>query len=102
MCAEISRDFPRQVYEISVSDGPLGQTVILAAQARRGLKNGRLPESTEVQTLGTVCTTRVERRPAMPTHCVLTCVILSERGIYGSLPRKRRRLEYLAAYLCFR
>ena len=31
-----------------------------------------------------------------------TCVILSERGIYGSLLRKRRRLEYLVAYLCFR
>ena len=32
----------------------------------------------------------------------VTCVILSERGIYGSLLMKRRRLEYLAAYLCFR
>ena len=30
---------------------------------------------------------------------LLTCVILSERGIYGSLLRKRRRLEYLVAYL---
>ena len=50
MCAEISRDFqrfprfpkdfvgfPRQVYEISVSDGPLASTVTLAAHARRGL-----------------------------------------------------------------
>ena len=50
-------------------------------------------ESTEVQTLGAVCTTREERRPAMPTLrrrdvLLLTCVILSERGIYGSLPRK--------------
>ena len=33
---------------------------------------------------------------------LLTCVILSERGIYGSLLRKTRRLEYLVAYLCFR
>ena len=29
-------------------------------------------ESTEVQTLGAVYTTREERRPAMPTHCVWT------------------------------
>ena len=51
---------------------------------------------TEVQTLGVVpCphTLRIDVR---------TCMILSERGIYGSLLRKRRRLEYLVAYLCFR
>ena len=61
-------------------------------------------QPTEVQTLGAVYTTREERHPAMPKRDVLllTCVILSERGIYGSLLRKRRRLEYLVAYLCFR
>ena len=65
-------------------------------------------ESTEVQILGAVYTTREERhRCTLPCPNIaygrdvllLTCVILSERG---SLLKKRRRLEYLVAYLCFR
>ena len=60
-------------------------------------------ESTEVQTLGAVYTTREERRPAialrarMDVTCITHVRDMSERG---SLLRKRRRLEYLVAYLC--